>query len=81
MTLKVLFFVLWIPASIVAALVVFRLSKQETRALPVALLAGPACGLLGGYLVALFVQCIYQPLDSWDAWASEIDTNSSGGEP
>jgi hypothetical protein len=32
-------------------------------------LAGPACGLLGGYLVALFVQCLYQPLDSWDAWA------------
>jgi hypothetical protein len=32
-------------------------------------LAGPACGLLGGYLVALFVQCVYQPLDSWDAWA------------
>lgn len=39
MALKVLFFVLWIPASIVAALAVFRLSRQETGALPVAVLA------------------------------------------
>jgi len=37
--LKILFFVLWIPASIVAALVVFRLSRQETKVLPVAVLA------------------------------------------
>ena len=38
--LKVLFFVLWLPASVVAALVVFRLSRQETKVLPVAVLAG-----------------------------------------
>jgi len=38
--LKVLFFVLWLPASVVAALVVFRLSRQATKVLPVAVLAG-----------------------------------------
>jgi hypothetical protein len=38
--LKILFFVLWIPASIVAALVVYRLSRRETGVLSVALLAG-----------------------------------------
>jgi hypothetical protein len=32
-------------------------------------LAGPLGGLLGGYLVVLFVQCLFQPLNSWDAWA------------
>jgi hypothetical protein len=37
--LKILLFVIWIPASVVAALVVFRLSRQETKALPVAVLA------------------------------------------
>ncbi len=40
MALKILFFVLWIPAGIVAALVVYRLSRRETGALSVALLAG-----------------------------------------
>jgi len=29
----------------------------------------PAGGLLGGYLVVLFVQCVFQALNSWDAWA------------
>ena len=29
----------------------------------------PAGGLLGGYLVVLFVQSVFQPLNSWDAWA------------
>jgi hypothetical protein len=29
----------------------------------------PAGGLLGGYLSVLFVQCLFQPLNSWDAWA------------
>jgi hypothetical protein len=29
----------------------------------------PAGGLLGGYLAVLFVQCLFQPLNSWDAWA------------
>jgi hypothetical protein len=29
----------------------------------------PFGGLLGGYLAVLFVQCVYQPLNSWDAWA------------
>jgi len=32
-------------------------------------LAGPLGGLLGGYLVVLFAQCLFQPLNSWDAWA------------
>ena len=38
--LKILFFVLWIPIAVLAAFLVFRLARQETRALPVALLAG-----------------------------------------
>jgi hypothetical protein len=29
----------------------------------------PAGGLLGGYLTVLFVQSVFQPLNSWDAWA------------
>ena len=32
-------------------------------------LAVPLGGLLGGYLVVLFAQCLFQPLNSWDAWA------------
>jgi hypothetical protein len=32
-------------------------------------LALPLGGLLGGYLVVLFVQSVFQPLNSWDAWA------------
>ncbi len=32
-------------------------------------IAGPAAGLLGGYLAVLFVQCLFQALNSWDAWA------------
>ena len=32
-------------------------------------IAGPAAGLLGGYLAVLLVQCVFQPLNSWDAWA------------
>jgi hypothetical protein len=31
--------------------------------------AVPAGGLLGGYLLVLFVQCVFQALNSWDAWA------------
>jgi hypothetical protein len=31
--------------------------------------AGPAIGLLSGYLAVLFVQCLFQALNSWDAWA------------
>lgn len=31
--------------------------------------AAPAGGLLGAYLVVLFVQCLYQPLNTWDAWS------------
>jgi hypothetical protein len=38
--LKILFFVLWIPVAVVAALLVFRIARTETRVLPVALLAG-----------------------------------------
>ena len=49
MALKILFFVLWIPASIVAALLVFRLSRQETKVLPVAVLA--AAVALAGLVV------------------------------
>jgi hypothetical protein len=37
--LKIVFFVLWIPVGIVAAFVVYRLSRRETGALGVALLA------------------------------------------
>jgi hypothetical protein len=29
----------------------------------------PAGGLLGGYLAVLFFQSVFQPLNSWDAWA------------
>jgi hypothetical protein len=32
-------------------------------------LALPFGGLLGGYLAVLFVQCLFQALNSWDAWA------------
>jgi hypothetical protein len=32
-------------------------------------LALPFGALLGGYLVVLFVQCLFQALNSWDAWA------------
>jgi len=32
-------------------------------------IALPAGGLLGGYLAVLFVQSVFQPLNSWDAWA------------
>jgi hypothetical protein len=38
--LEIVFFVLWIPASVAAAFVVYRLARRETGALPVALLAG-----------------------------------------
>jgi hypothetical protein len=38
--LKIVFFVLWIPVAIAAALVVYHLSRRETGALGVALLAG-----------------------------------------
>jgi len=37
--LKVVFFVLWIPAAVVAAYVVFRIARGETRSLVVAALA------------------------------------------
>jgi hypothetical protein len=32
-------------------------------------IALPAGGLLAGYLVVLFFQCVFQALNSWDAWA------------
>jgi hypothetical protein len=32
-------------------------------------IGGPAVALLGGYLAVLFVQCLFQALNSWDAWA------------
>jgi hypothetical protein len=38
--LKIVFFALWIPVAVVAAFLVYRLSRRETGALPVALLAG-----------------------------------------
>jgi hypothetical protein len=38
--LKIVFFVVWIPLTVAAAFLVFRLARSETRALPVALLAG-----------------------------------------
>jgi hypothetical protein len=39
LALKILFFVLWIPVAVVASLLVFRIARSETRALPVAVLA------------------------------------------
>jgi hypothetical protein len=33
-------------------------------------LALPTGGLLGGYLAVLLVQCLYQPLNTWDAWSN-----------
>lgn len=47
--LKILFFALWIPAAVVGSLLVFRLARSETRALPVALLA--AAMTLAGLVV------------------------------
>jgi hypothetical protein len=47
--LKILFFVLWVPAGIVAALLVFRLSRRETKVLSVAVLA--AAVALAGLVV------------------------------
>jgi hypothetical protein len=32
-------------------------------------IALPAVGLLAGYLAVLLVQCLYQLLDTWDAWS------------
>ena len=40
MALKIVFFVLWIPVGIAAAFVVYRLTRRETGALGVAVLAG-----------------------------------------
>ena len=49
MALRILFFVLWVPVSIVAALLVLRLSRQETKVLSVAVLA--AAVALAGLVV------------------------------
>jgi hypothetical protein len=49
LALKILFFVLWIPAAVLGSLLVFRLARSETRALPVAFLA--AAMTLAGLVV------------------------------
>jgi hypothetical protein len=46
-----------------------RERPEEAVSRPDRRIALPAGGLLGGYLAVLFVQCLYQPLNSWDAWA------------
>ena len=49
--------------------VVSRERPVETAAKMDRRIALPVGGLLGGYLVVLFVQCLFQALNSWDAWA------------
>ncbi len=54
----------------IAALGLVRRERPETTAPRTDWrVAGPAAGLLGGYLAVLFVQCLFQALNSWDAWA------------
>ena len=54
----------------IAALGLVRRERPETTASETDWrVAGPAAGLLGGYLAVLFVQCLFQALNSWDAWA------------
>ena len=54
----------------IAALGLVRRERPETTAPKTDWrVAGPAAGLLGGYLAVLFVQCLFQALNSWDAWA------------
>jgi hypothetical protein len=55
---------------LIAALGLVRRERPETAAPKTDWrVAGPAVGLLGGYLAVLFVQCLFQALNSWDAWA------------
>ena len=55
----------------IAALGLVRRERPEAERAPKTdwRVAGPAAGLLGGYLAVLFVQCLFQALNSWDAWA------------
>ncbi|MGH3009072.1 MAG: hypothetical protein ACRDLM_06645 [Gaiellaceae bacterium] len=46
-----------------------REREEDVPPRPAWRIALPAGGLLGGYLVVLFVQCLYQPLNTWDAWS------------
>ncbi len=73
MALKVLFFVLWIPASIVAALVVFRLSKQETKTVSVALLAA-AIALAG---LVVYPRTLKDTIDATRRYEQLRSTNTT----
>jgi hypothetical protein len=56
--------------ALLAALGLVRRERPEDSApRPAWRIALPAGGLLGGYLAVLFVQCLYQPLNTWDAWS------------
>jgi hypothetical protein len=64
----------WQALVLCALLASLGLVKRDTRPDPARpktdrRVALPAGGLLGGYLVVLFVQCLFQALNSWDAWA------------
>jgi hypothetical protein len=59
-----------ILCALLASLGLVRRERQEgARPRTDLRLALPFGGLLGCYLAVLFVQCVFQPLNSWDAWA------------
>jgi hypothetical protein len=56
--------------ALLASLGLARRERPEPRGPKIDWRIGlPAGGLLGGYLAVLFVQSVFQPLNSWDAWA------------
>ena len=64
----------WQALVLCALLASLGLVRRERAEIPAApridrRVALPAGGLLGVYLAVLFVQCLFQPLNSWDAWA------------
>lgn len=61
--------VLVLCAALAALGLVPRERPEDAPVPPLWRIALPAGGLLGGYLAVLFVQCLYQPLNTWDAWS------------
>jgi hypothetical protein len=64
----------WWQALVLCALLaslglVRRERVEDAGPRPAWRIALPAGGLLGGYLAVLFVQSLYQPLNTWDAWS------------
>ncbi len=56
--------------ALLASLGLVRRDRPESRGPRIdRRVAIPAGGLLAGYLAVLFVQCVFQALNSWDAWA------------